>query len=51
MAGKGHLKILGQGVGAWNRWREENPGICPDLLGFKRDLSEADLRLSSTEIG
>ena len=37
-----HLKILKQGVDAWNKWREENPGIVPDLGGA--DLMEAHLR-------
>ncbi len=36
MANEAHLQILEQGAVAWNRWREENPGITPDL-------GEADL--------
>jgi hypothetical protein len=32
-----HLKILKQGLGVWNRWREENPNVRPNLRG-------ADLR-------
>jgi hypothetical protein len=36
MAIKEHLEILKQGVGAWKKWRKENPNIVPDL-------SEADL--------
>ncbi len=47
MADETHLKILMQGVEAWNRWREENPGVRPDLsgadLGGAR-LSGADLK-------
>lgn len=31
MANPEHLKILEQGVEVWNRWREENRGISPDL--------------------
>jgi len=31
MANPEHLAILKQGVGAWNKWREENPNIAPDL--------------------
>lgn len=31
MANKEHLAILNQGVEVWNKWREENPGIIPDL--------------------
>jgi hypothetical protein len=26
-----HLAILKQGVEIWNKWREENPDIMPDL--------------------
>ena len=33
MANPEHLKILKQGVDAWNKWRAENPGIIPDLEG------------------
>lgn len=36
MANPEHLKILKQGkqgVEAWNKWREENPSITPDLRG------------------
>jgi hypothetical protein len=33
MAKPEHLAILRQGVIAWNKWREENPGIRPDLGG------------------
>jgi len=40
MANPEHLKILKQGVKAWNKWRKENPRIRPDL-------SLADLRLAS----
>ena len=39
MANKEHLKILKQGVEAWNEWRKKNPNIRPDL-------SRADLRNS-----
>ncbi|WP_320169931.1 pentapeptide repeat-containing protein [Maridesulfovibrio sp.] len=31
MANPEHLKILEQGVEVWNKWREENPDVCPDL--------------------
>ncbi len=31
MANQEHLKILKQGVEAWNEWREKNPKIKPDL--------------------
>ncbi len=36
MANPEHLKILKQGVEVWNKWREDNPEVRPDL-------SEADL--------
>ncbi len=32
MANEEHLKILKQGVEAWNQWREKNPEIKPDLV-------------------
>lgn len=31
MANEEHLKILQQGVDAWNRWRGENPAVKPNL--------------------
>ena len=40
MANQEHLKILQQGVDAWNEWRRENPEIKPDLSGA--DLRHAD---------
>ena len=46
MANEEHLKILKQGVKAWNLWREENPNISPDLSGAYlsgADLSRANL--------
>ncbi len=47
MANPEHLKIIKQGVKAWNKWREENPDIWPDLekvnlIGAK--LEEANLK-------
>jgi uncharacterized protein YjbI with pentapeptide repeats len=52
MANPGHLDIIKQGVDVWNKWREENYGIEPDLaqadlqeLEFNEvNLSETDLR-------
>ncbi len=41
MANAEHLKILKQGVDAWNKWRAENPTVTPDLE--KADLSGANL--------
>ncbi|MBN1164328.1 MAG: pentapeptide repeat-containing protein [Candidatus Krumholzibacteriota bacterium] len=31
MADAAHKKVLQQGVSAWNKWRQENPAIKPDL--------------------
>ena len=31
MANPEHLKILKQGVAAWNRWRRDNPDVVPDV--------------------
>jgi len=46
MANEEHVKILKQGVKAWNEWREKNPQITPDLSKadlYKADLYKADL--------
>jgi uncharacterized protein YjbI with pentapeptide repeats len=42
MADGDHVERLKQGVAAWNAWRDENPGIRPDLS--KADFSGRDLR-------
>lgn len=42
MANPEHLKVLRQGVKAWNQWREKDPRITPDFS--EADLGEADLR-------
>jgi hypothetical protein len=47
MANKEQLKILRQGVAAWNAWREENPDAKIDLRRAKLawvDLSGANFR-------
>ncbi len=45
MANQEHLVILRQGVEAWNKWRNENKNIRPDLSDLKEaDLSNTDLR-------
>ena len=31
MANEEHLNILKQGVEVWNKWREDNPTVVPDL--------------------
>lgn len=41
MANAEHLKILKSGVEEWNKWREENKGVRPDLS--RADLSSANL--------
>lgn len=54
MADQEHLAILKQGSSAWNKWREENPHVVPDLsqahLRQARlsgaNLSGANLRLA-----
>ena len=42
MANKEQLKLIKQGVDAWNKWREEHADTRPDLRGA--DLSGAKLR-------
>jgi hypothetical protein len=47
MADEEHLKIIRQGVGAWNDWREKNPELRPDLSDanlLEANLSTANLR-------
>jgi TIR domain/Pentapeptide repeats (8 copies) len=47
MANKQHLKIIDQGVEAWNDWRRRTPEIRPDLRGAdleRKDLKGANLR-------
>jgi uncharacterized protein YjbI with pentapeptide repeats len=51
MANKQHLEILKTGVGAWNKWRDKNFIISPDLKGV--NLYDADLdnlNLSGTDL-
>jgi uncharacterized protein YjbI with pentapeptide repeats len=42
MANEEHLAILRQGVEVWNKWREENPSIRPDITSA--ELSFSNLR-------
>jgi len=42
MANQEHLDILRQGVEVWNKWREENPSIQPNL--HEADIGNAYLR-------
>jgi uncharacterized protein YjbI with pentapeptide repeats len=48
MANEEHLNTLKQGVEAWNRWRQENPGVRPDLS--QADLRAADLRRADLHV-
>jgi hypothetical protein len=46
MANPEHVEILKQGVEVWNRWREENSNIKPDLSGLameNTDIADAYL--------
>jgi len=46
MAETSHVEILDRGVDEWNRWRNQNPQLKPDLSNsnlINRDLSRADL--------
>jgi uncharacterized protein YjbI with pentapeptide repeats len=46
MANPEHLEIFKQGVEVWNRWRKENPEVCPNLHDaglYGRALNSADL--------
>ena len=41
MADEKQLEILKQGIGVWNKWRDDNPDVVIDLSGA--DLGDADL--------
>jgi len=41
MANQKHLRIIQEGIKAWNAWRETHPGAHPNLVGA--NLSGADL--------
>jgi hypothetical protein len=46
MANPEHLAILKQGVEVWNRWRDQNVTLTPDLremLLYRRSLVNANL--------
>jgi hypothetical protein len=59
MANEEHLKLIKQGVEAWNKWRGEHSDIRPDLspadLGraelIGADLSEAYLTHAKLSVG
>lgn len=47
MANEEHLGVLRQGVAIWNKWREEEVGLKPDLSEanlYSINLSRADLK-------
>jgi uncharacterized protein YjbI with pentapeptide repeats len=48
MANEEHLQILREGVEVWNKWREENPRIYPDLS--EANLEKAKLRGASLRL-
>jgi len=53
MADEEHLKILIQGVSAWNKWREENPEIRPNLISLSftgADISGFESREVSQDL-
>jgi uncharacterized protein YjbI with pentapeptide repeats len=51
MANPEHLKILKQGVNAWNKWRLENSGMFPNLMGTDiRGANLAGAILSATNL-
>ncbi len=49
---KKHHKVFRRGVAAWNKWRDKNPDVIPELTGLELNdvvldginLSKADLR-------
>jgi hypothetical protein len=47
MANEKHLAILKQGFEVWNKWREENPEIVPDL----REANLIGANLSGADLG
>jgi hypothetical protein len=50
VANEEHLKILRQGVAAWNDWRKKNPELRPDLGGARftdENLRGADLHAAN----
>jgi hypothetical protein len=51
MANREHLNILAQGIKAWNKWREENPDIIPDLRLLRlNDVKLEGINLSLTNL-
>jgi uncharacterized protein YjbI with pentapeptide repeats len=53
MANEEHLAILKQGVGVWNKWRDEHSGVIPDLSEAnlrETNLREANLSLANLSL-
>ncbi|MBC8287888.1 MAG: pentapeptide repeat-containing protein [Nitrospinae bacterium] len=56
MANPEHVKILEQGVQVWNKWREVNPEVTPDLIelglrnGNLRGINLAKAKLSLADL-
>lgn len=51
MANKDHLKILEQGVEAWNAWRREYPNVTPDLTeAYLRKAALAGANLTGANL-
>jgi len=46
MPNQKHFEIVKQGVDEWNKWREENPEIEPDLS----DIDLSDMKLNSANL-
>jgi uncharacterized protein YjbI with pentapeptide repeats len=50
MADRAHLELLTAGADAWNAWRDENPGLKPDLSVAdlaSKNLSGANLKYAN----
>jgi hypothetical protein len=45
VANNQHVALLRKGVEAWNKWRDENPNVVPDLSG--ENLTKAHLPLAN----
>lgn len=51
MANEEHLKILNQGAKVWNRWREDNPKMFPNISGANlENLNLEGIKLDSVDI-
>lgn len=42
MAFEKHVRLLRQGADVWNKWRQENPRIQPDLIGARLESCRLD---------